>query len=131
MTEFNHPILNEQNFVRYAMKHYDNPQCEGVDEFQEDLNRFKYLKRLLTVYYNNDELKERLILNHIIVLYNIFGVIPATRMLFYKIPEKFHCALKTFLVFLNVLPKQEELRMQTNVERIPLDINIIKKLREI
>ena len=66
-------ILTDDNYVMYAMKHYTNPHCRGVDEFQEDLNRIKYLKRLIRRYISSGELKDRLILNHIIVFYNVFG----------------------------------------------------------
>ena len=85
--------LDESNFFLYAAKHYTNPYCYDTLEFYDDLNRFKYLKRLFSRYQESGELKERLILNHIIVLYNIFGVEPATRMLFLKLYE-FHKYLK-------------------------------------
>ena len=78
--------LNEGNFLVYAMHHYDNPQCHSLQEFEEDIKKFLYLKKLLSRYKNSDELRERLILNHIIVLYNIFGD-AATRMLFHKIDK--------------------------------------------
>ena len=76
--------LNESNFLLYAMKHYDNPQCQLIEEFEEDLKKFLYLKKLLARYSRDNELKERLILNHIIILYNLFND-AATNMLFYKI----------------------------------------------
>jgi len=77
-------ILNEKNFVVYCMHNYDNPQCHSIEEFDEDLKRFLYLKKLLSRYKKNGDLKERLILNHLVVLYNVFG--DATlNMLFYKI----------------------------------------------
>ena len=65
--------ITSENVVMYAIKHYDNPQCEGEKEFQDDLKRFKYIKRLLRKYYDTGVLKERLLLNHIIVLKNVFG----------------------------------------------------------
>jgi hypothetical protein len=80
----------------YAIKHYDNPHCKGMDEFLDDLKRFKYLKRLFRKYNTGKDLKERLILNHIIVIYNLFGPEAATKMLFYKIEQKFWSQLKTF-----------------------------------
>jgi len=95
--------LDESNFFLYAAKHYTNPYCYDTLEFYDDLNRFKYLKRLFSRYQESGELKERLILNHIIVLYNIFGIEPATRMLFLKL-EGFHKYLKPFLVLLNYMP---------------------------
>jgi hypothetical protein len=97
--------LDETNFLLYAAKHYDNPSCFDTLEFYEDLNKFKYLKRLFSRYDETSELKERLILNHIIVLYNLFGVEAATRMLFFKLKGYYHY-LKPFLVFLNYCPEK-------------------------
>ena len=74
--------LDETNFVLYAAKHYDNPECFDTEEFISDLKRFKYLKRLFNKYHENNELKERLILNHIVVLYNLFGPEVTSRILF-------------------------------------------------
>ena len=95
--------LDEANFFLYAAKHYENPYCYDTLEFYDDLNRFKYLKRLFSRYEETGELKERLILNHIIVLYNIFGVEATTRMLFLKLRGSYQ-VLKPFLVFLNYMP---------------------------
>jgi len=75
--------LDDTNFMLYAAAHYDNPQCYDTDEFYDDLKRFKYLKRLLNRYKETGELKERLILNHLTVIYNVFGSTPATRLLFF------------------------------------------------
>ncbi len=96
--------LDETNFVLYAAKYYDNPECFDTEEFFSDLKRFKYLKRLFNKYQESGELKERLILNHIIVLYNVFGVVPTTRMLFFRLGEHYEF-LKPFLEFLGYLPK--------------------------
>lgn len=115
--------LNNDNFVLFASRHYNNNQCIDVEEFYEDLQRFKYLKRLFSRYEQGD-LQERLILNHLIVLYNVFGIKPANKMIFYKINEKQWPALKTFLVFLNFLPEDEYVD-------IPLDQDIIEKLRKL
>jgi len=97
-------ILNKDNFILYCMKHYDNPQCTSVREFEEDLNRFLYLQKLLTRYINNkDELRERLILNHLIVLFNLFN--DATiNILFYKLDKEYWNILITFLIYLNRMP---------------------------
>jgi hypothetical protein len=97
-------ILNKDNFILYCMKHYDNPQCTSVKEFEEDLNRFLYLQKLLTRYINNkDELRERLILNHLIVLFNLFN--DATiNILFYKLDKEYWNILITFLIYLNRMP---------------------------
>jgi len=94
--------LTESTFLLYAMKHYDNPQCTDMVEFEEDLKRFQYLRKLFGRYRHEDELKERLILNHLIVLYNVFGP-NATNMLFMKLKE-FHEYLKPFVVYLNYMP---------------------------
>jgi len=96
--------LDESNFFLFAAKHYDNPGCYNTIEFYDDLNRFKYLKRLFSRYEETGELKERLILNHIIILYNIFGVDPTTRMLFLKL-KGYHHFLKPFLILLNYMPE--------------------------
>ena len=95
--------LNEKNFLLFAMKEYDNPQCVQVEEFYDDLKKVKYIKRLFNQYLNEGVLKERLLLNHIIVFYNVFPVRSATRMLFLKIEEKFWPILKTFLVYLSYM----------------------------
>lgn len=121
--------LTENNFLLYAMHHYDNPQCHSVAEFEEDLKRFLYLKKLFTRYQQNDELRERLILNHIIVLYNIFGE-AATQMLFYKIEEKYWSTLVTFLVYLGRMP-DELPNFGVSLSDIELDEKVIKALRNI
>lgn len=119
--------LTDENFVLYAMKHYDNPTCKGTSEFIDDLKRFRYLKRLFRKFEAGDELKERLIINHLIVLYNLFGVEAATRMLFFKIEDKFWSHLKTFLVFLNYMPIGFVIKDIPGYD-IPIDQNILEKL---
>jgi hypothetical protein len=94
--------LTDENFVLFAAKYYDNPQCHDTDEFYDDLNRFKYLKRLFGKYEDTGDLRERLILNHIIVLYNVFGE-QATRMLFLKLSQ-YDQYLKPFIVLLGYMP---------------------------
>lgn len=121
--------LNEGNFLLYAMHHYDNPQCHSLAEFEEDMKRFVYLKKLFSRYKNNGELRERLILNHIIVLYNIFGD-AATRMLFYKIEESCWETLVTFLVYLNRMPEHLT-EYGIVLSDIKLDETIISVLRKI
>jgi len=93
--------ITPQNVVMYAIKNYDNPQCEGEKEFEDDLKRFKYIKRLLRRYYDTGVLKERLLLNHLIVLNNVFSMEAATTLLLYKIQPTYWPALKSFLIFLN------------------------------
>jgi len=100
-----HEKLDETNFLLYSAKHYENPQCYDTVEFYDDLKRFKYLKRLFNIYAENGDLRERLILNHIIVIYNVFGLVPATRMLFFKLYE-YKEMLKPFLELLNYMPDQ-------------------------
>ena len=95
--------LNESNFQLFAIKNYENPQAVTEDDFHKDLNHFKYIKRLLKRYRNTGELKTHLIINHFIVLYNIFGE-AATPMLFFKIEKELWPVMKTFVLFLNKLP---------------------------
>ena len=97
--------LNDDNFTMYAIKSYNSPHCI-MSEFESDLKRTKYLKRLFRRYKVTKILKERLILNHLILLYNVFGVESATRILFFKIDEKDYDVLKTFLVYLNYMPEK-------------------------
>jgi len=125
--------ITEDNFLMIAMKSYANPHCMDIAEFHEDLKKIKYIKRLFNVYRTTGVLKERLILNHIIVFYNVFDTQVATKILFYKIPEEFWPILKTFLLYLHYLPDtiscvRDDVILTTH---IPLDLNIVKKLREI
>lgn len=126
------PLLTEQNFVMFAMKHYQNPQCLNIDEFHDDLKRIKYIKRLLGRYTATGDLKERLILNHLIILYNSFGK-EATKMLFFKIEEQFWPQLKTFLLFLSYMPDILQGVKTTPIfsTDIPLDHKIVAVLRKI
>ena len=95
--------LNEDNFQLFAIKYYENPQAVTKEDFDKDLNHFKYIKRLLKRYKRDGELKTHLLLNHFIILYNIFGE-AATPMLFYKIEEDLWPVMKTFVMFLGKLP---------------------------
>ena len=99
--------ITPQNVVMYAIKNYDNPQCEGEKEFEDDLKRFKYIKRLLRRYYETGVLKERLLLNHLIVLNNVFSIEAATTILLYKIQPSYWPALKSFLIYLNSIQEDE------------------------
>ena len=96
--------LNDDNFMMYAIKSYSSPNCI-MSEFEDDMKRLKYIKRLIKRYRATGELKERLILNHIIVLSNVFGTEACVRMLFYKFDPEDYAILKTFLIFLNYMPK--------------------------
>ena len=121
--------LNEDNFLVYAMHHYDNPQCHNIQEFEKDVKIFLYLKKLITRYRQSDELRERLILNHIIVLYNVFGD-AATNMLFYKIDKECWDILVTFLVYLERMP-EEIPQYGIKISDINLDEQVINALRKI
>jgi len=96
--------LTSENFLLFAIKNYENPQAVTKEDFEKDLNHFKYIKRLLKRYRNTGELKAHLLLNHFIILYNIFGE-GTTAMLFYKIEEEMWEIMKTFVVFLDRLPE--------------------------
>jgi hypothetical protein len=124
--------LNEKNFLLYAMKYYDNPQCVEVEEFNDDLKKIKYIKRLFNQYALEGVLKERLLLNHIIVFYNVFSVEAATRILFFKLEEEVWPMLKTFLFYLNFLPnKIESINGKTILTTdIPMDQGIVDSLRK-
>ena len=126
--EMNQP-LNDDNIVYFAMKNYSNPSCKNIEEFQEDFNRIKYVKRLFNRYEQSGVLRERLILNHIITIYNVFGVDASSRMLFNRLDERQYSILKTFLVYLNYCPEQKFDNI--DVVSIPLDATIIKKLRSL
>ena len=125
--------LNEKNYVHFAMKYYDNRQCTSVEEFNEDLNKIKYVKRLFNRFLETGELRTNLILNHLIVIYNVFENEAATRMLFFRVEKKFYSILKPFLIFLNRLPEKvkgiDGEDIQTN--HIPLNETTIKELRKI
>ena len=97
--------LNEKNIDLYTAKMYENPQCISTEEFYDDMKRIKYLKRLFNRYLTVGELKERLVLNHIIIFYNVFPIEAATRILFLKLDEGMYSTLKTFLIFLGYMPE--------------------------
>ena len=125
--------LNEGNFLMFSMKEYNNIQCIDIEEFYDDLKKIKYIKRLFNIYLNDGQLKERLILNHLIVFYNVFPIQAGTRILFYKIEEQFWPMLKTFLIFLDRMPdKIESIRGKTILSTdIKLDDGIVTRLRTI
>jgi hypothetical protein len=125
--------LNEGNFLMFSMKEYNNIQCIDIEEFYDDLKKIKYIKRLFNIYLNDGQLKERLILNHLIVFYNVFPIQAGTRILFYKIEEHFWPMLKTFLIFLDRMPdKIESIKGKTILATdIKLDDGIVTRLRTI
>ena len=125
--------LNEGTFLMYSMKEYNNIQCVDIEEFYDDLKKIKYIKRLFNIYKNDGQLKERLILNHLITWYNVFSIQAGTRILFYKIEEHFWPMLKTFLIFLERMPdKIESIKGKTILSTdIKLDDGIVTRLRTI
>tara|TARA_B100001996_G_C18637145_1_gene584130 strand:+ start:651 stop:1049 length:399 start_codon:yes stop_codon:yes gene_type:complete len=125
--------LTDDNFLMFAMKEYNDIQCTDIEEFYDDLKKIKYIKRLFNIYKNNGQLKERLILNHLIVFYNVFPAQAGTRILFYKIEKAFWPMLKTFLIFLDRMPDTiDSIRgemIKTSV--IGVDDGIVTRLRSI
>ncbi len=118
--------LNEDNFILFAIKNYENPQAVTKEDFEKDLNHFKYIKRLLKRYKREGELKTHLLLNHFIILYNIFGE-ATTPMLFFKIEKELWSSLKSFIIFLGRFPEYPK----TELHNIPVDINCLTKLHKI
>ena len=125
--------LNDDNFLMFAMKEYNDIQCTDIEEFYDDLKKIKYIKRLFNIYKNTGQLKERLILNHLIVFYNVFPIQSGTRILFYKIEKSFWPMLKTFLIFLDRMPEIiDSIRGEIiRTSDIQLDDGIITRLRTI
>ena len=120
--------LNNDNIMMYAMKAYDKPDCI-MSEFKDDMKRFNYLKRLFRRYRKVDELREQLVLNHLVVLYNVFGPEVTSRMLFFKMSKDDYPALKTYLLFLSIMP--EKIRGIKGQDIISSDIPIDTKVAEV
>ena len=106
--------LTKDNIMMYAIKHYHNPSCEGMGEFNDDMKRFKYVKRLFRKYEESGILKERLLLNHIIVLNNLFGAEASSTLLFFKTERQHWPTLRSFLEFLNIMPEQDLMEIQSD-----------------
>lgn len=124
--------LTEDNFLLYAAKNYDNPQCYDSDEFFSDVQRITYLKRIFSKYKRTKEIKVTLVLNHIIIITNLFGPQATVRMLFLKCPDYLDC-IKPFLVALNILPEVIHNIGEINTiytDSIPLDSYIVEQLRK-
>jgi hypothetical protein len=115
--------LNESNYILFAIKHYENPHCVTREDFDEDMKRFKYLKRLLKRYVRSGPLRTHLIINHLIILYNVFGE-ATTPLLFFKMEREYWSILKTILVYLNKYP----IGMLTDLE---IDHDIEEELRDL
>ena len=124
--------LTSENILMYAMKIYDRPDCI-MSEFKEDMKRFNYLKRLFRRYRKIGEIKERLVLNHLVVLYNVFGAEALTRMLFFKMSKDDQPVVKTYLLFLSCMPEVVKgIKGQDIISSdIPVDLKIAEVLREL
>ena len=118
--------LNEDNFLLFAIKNYENPQAVTKEDFDKDLNHFKYIKRLLKRYKKTGELKTHLLLNHFIILYNIFGE-ATTPMLFFKIEKELWESMKSFIIFLDKLPEYPK----SNIHNIEIDKYCLEELQKI
>jgi hypothetical protein len=116
--------LNDDNFILFAIKNYENPQAVTKEDFDKDLNHFKYIKRLLKRYKNTGVLKSHLLLNHFIILYNIWGE-ATTPMLFFKIDKDLWSAMKAFIIFLNRFPEYPK----THIHDITVDIECLRELK--
>ena len=116
--------LNDDNFILFAIKNYENPQAVTKEDFDKDLNHFKYIKRLLKRYKNTGVLKTHLLLNHFIILYNIWGE-ATTPMLFFKIDKDLWTSMKAFIMFLNRFPEYP----RTYIHDIQVDIECLKELK--
>ena len=121
--------LTNENYLMFALLHYDNPHCIDIKEYFEDVRKLKYIKRLFNRYKEDGVMKERLILNHLISFYNVFSNEAATRLLFFRIGKDHHSLLKTFLVFLNKMPEQINDNLYSS--DILLDKEIIEILRKL
>ena len=106
--------ITSENVMMFAIKYYDNPQCEGEKEFYDDMKKFKYIKRLLRKYDDSGVLKERLLLNHIIVLNNLFGPEACVTLLLFKVQKEYWDTLKSFLLYLNIIREDELKEVQEN-----------------
>ena len=118
--------LNDGNFLLFAIQNFENPQAVTNEDFDKDLNHFKYIKRLLKRYKNTGQLKTHLLINHFIVLYNIFGD-ATTPMLFYKIEDDLWDVMKTFIIFLNRMPDHPKTRFHD----IPVDLDCLAELHKV
>ena len=116
--------LNNANFELYAAKHYRNPACLSIEDFKEDVVRFKYVNRLLKKYEASGMISERLILNHLITIYNVFDIEAATRMIFYRVSASHWPTIKTFLIYLNYLEPDQKRDVVT-------DLYVAKKLQSL
>ena len=121
--------LTNENYLMFALLHYDNPHCIDIKEYFEDVRKLKYIKRLFNRYKEDGVMKERLILNHLISFYNVFDNKAAARLLFFRVGDEYHSLLKTFLIYLNRMPEQvNETLFSSDIQ---LDEKIIEILRDL
>jgi len=118
--------LNEDNFLYFAIKNYENPQAVTKEDFNKDLNHFKYIKRLLKRYKKTGEIRTHLLINHFLILYNVFGE-ATTPMLFLKMEREMWSQVKTFILFLNKLPQYPK----SYIHDIPVDLVCLQELQQI
>ena len=116
--------LTEKNLMLYAAKHYSNPKFSDIDDFNEDLKRFKYIKRLLNRYIETEELSERLVLNHLIVIFNMFGIEAALNILNLKLEKRHWPVMKPFLIFLNYITNDQ----YTGIAMDPIVVDTLRKI---
>jgi ABC-type sugar transport system ATPase subunit len=117
--------ITAKNFNAFALKNYDDPQCEDIEDFHEDLRRFRYLKRLLHRYHESGEMRERLMLNHLITIFNVFGFDAPMRMLDFKIKnDKYWSSIKTMLLYLSYVEN-------TWRDDTPLDVPLANRLKQL
>ena len=117
--------LNSKNFLDYALQNYNNPECKDIEEFSEDVNRIKYLKRLFSRYEQENDFKCRLVTNHLIVFNNVFGLVPSCRILFFRVDPRYHSILKTCLFHLDMLAREIP---EIEINKVPLDTKILTLL---
>jgi hypothetical protein len=122
--------LTKDNFMLYAMGNYSNPDCLSMAEFNEDLCKIKYVKRLLKKYNRSGKLRPILLLNHLVILGNVFGSAPTARMLFFKLEPDVHSSLKTVLLYLNYI-KEDGIIDDLKLDQIPIEMNLAQILRRL
>jgi len=118
--------LNEENYVLFAIKHYENPQAVTKEDFYDDLKRFKWIKRLLRKYKSSGELNTHLLINHFLILYNVFGE-ATTPLLFYKIDSEYWSLIKTIIMYLGRFPNYPK----TELHDIPIDTSCLNQLNDL
>jgi len=120
-------LLTDENFDLFSKLKYNNPSCVSIEEFNDDMKRIKYIKRLFYKFDNERILKDKLICNHILILCNLFGNEACIRMLFFKLEKQYHGFLKTFLNYMNILPKSIP---EVNLDLIQIDGRIERNIKK-